>query len=180
MGGALAMNNNFNRAAAPSAPAPAEVPMPERLTEGGMWSFLRSVMSQGIDIRMDYEQGTHAGYEAYSARLDAAAAERAQGLHAEFLAYAALIARAPDLAAEVERLKAEAADNEATMRAAYENACAHRAAVVQELAAERRKVEALRKALNAMLTHMGMDEDEWNKPTFDQARAALAATEGGA
>ena len=95
-------------------------------------------------------------------------------------ANAALIARAPDLAAEVERLKAEAADNEATMRAAYENACAHRAAVVQELAAERRKVEALRKALNAMLTHMGMDEDEWNKPTFDQARAALAATEGGA
>ncbi len=63
--------------------------MPERLTEGGMWSFLRSVMSQGVDIRMDYEQGTHAGYEAYSARLDAAAAERAQGLHAEFLAYAA-------------------------------------------------------------------------------------------
>jgi hypothetical protein len=29
-------------------------------------------------------------------------------------------------------------------------------------------------ALNAMLTHMGMDEDEWNKPTFDQARAAIA------
>jgi regulator of replication initiation timing len=34
--------------------------------------------------------------------------------------------------------------------------------------------EALREALGAMLTHMGMDEDEWNKPTFDQARAALA------
>lgn len=33
-------------------------------------------------------------------------------------------------------------------------------------------------ALNAMLTHMGMDEDEWNKPTFNQARAAIAgATE---
>jgi len=30
-------------------------------------------------------------------------------------------------------------------------------------------------ALNAMLTHMGMDEDEWNKPTFDQARSALSA-----
>jgi len=41
----------------------------------------------------------------------------------------------------------------------------------------RRKVEALREALNAMLTHMGMDEDEWNKPTFDQARAALAASD---
>jgi hypothetical protein len=34
-------------------------------------------------------------------------------------------------------------------------------------------------ALNAMLTHMGMDEDEWNKPTFDKARAAIAAATGG-
>ena len=32
-------------------------------------------------------------------------------------------------------------------------------------------------ALNAMLTHMGMDEDEWNKPTFNQARAAIAKAE---
>lgn len=31
----------------------------------------------------------------------------------------------------------------------------------------------LRSALNAMLTQFGMDEDEWNKPTFDQARRAL-------
>lgn len=38
------------------------------------------------------------------------------------------------------------------------------------LLAERNK---LREALSAMLTHMGMDEDEWNKPTFNQARAAL-------
>lgn len=29
-------------------------------------------------------------------------------------------------------------------------------------------------ALNSMLTHMGMDEDDWNKPTFDQARRAIA------
>ena len=29
-------------------------------------------------------------------------------------------------------------------------------------------------ALNAMLTQFGMDEDEENKPTFDQARAAVA------
>lgn len=29
-------------------------------------------------------------------------------------------------------------------------------------------------ALQAMLTHMGMDEDEWSKPTFDQARRAIA------
>ena len=34
--------------------------------------------------------------------------------------------------------------------------------------------QELLEALNAMLTHMGMDEDEWNKPTFDQARAAIA------
>lgn len=33
-------------------------------------------------------------------------------------------------------------------------------------------------ALNAMLTHMGMDEDEWTKPTFDQARAAIAKATG--
>ena len=37
--------------------------------------------------------------------------------------------------------------------------------------------DKLAEALRAMLTHMGMDEDEWNKPTFDQARAALAALE---
>ena len=49
-----------------------------------------------------------------------------------------------------------------------------------ELEAERDALLAdnarLRSAINAMLTHMGMDEDEWNKPTFDQAREALAAT----
>jgi len=28
-------------------------------------------------------------------------------------------------------------------------------------------------ALNAMLTHMGMDEDEWNRSTFEQARMAV-------
>lgn len=33
-------------------------------------------------------------------------------------------------------------------------------------------------ALNAMLTHMGMDEDEWNRPTFDQARKAVAKAQG--
>ena len=37
--------------------------------------------------------------------------------------------------------------------------------------------DALLSALNAMLLHMGMDEDEWNKPTFDQARAAIAKAE---
>lgn len=37
--------------------------------------------------------------------------------------------------------------------------------------------QQLLSALNAMMTHMGMDEDEWNKPTFDQARAAVSAAE---
>jgi hypothetical protein len=39
---------------------------------------------------------------------------------------------------------------------------------------------ALLEALDAMLTHMGMDEDDWNKPTFDQARSAIAAAKGDA
>lgn len=30
-------------------------------------------------------------------------------------------------------------------------------------------------ALSAMLTEMGMDENEWNKPTFNQARSAIAS-----
>ena len=50
-----------------------------------------------------------------------------------------------------------------------------------EAAAELRRLhevnQELLAALNAMLTHMGMDEDEWNKPTFDQARAAIAKGE---
>lgn len=46
---------------------------------------------------------------------------------------------------------------------------------VEELEDER---SVLLAALNAMLTHMGMDEDEWNKPTFEQARAAIARAEG--
>lgn len=33
-------------------------------------------------------------------------------------------------------------------------------------------------ALNAMITHMGMDEDEYNKSTFDKARAAIAKATG--
>lgn len=42
---------------------------------------------------------------------------------------------------------------------------------------EKDSVQILRSAINAFLTHFGMDEDEFTKPTFDQARAALAATE---
>lgn len=47
-----------------------------------------------------------------------------------------------------------------------------------EAAAELRRLHALCEemgdALSAALTHFGMDEDEWSKPTFDQMRAALA------
>jgi hypothetical protein len=50
------------------------------MTEGELWSWVRSVMCQGADIRADYDAGVHKGYEAYSARLDAAAAERADQL----------------------------------------------------------------------------------------------------
>lgn len=51
----------------------------------------------------------------------------------------------------------------------------------QDLKANARLICAapeLLEALKAMLTHMGMDEDEWNKPTFDQARSAVAKAEG--
>ena len=33
-------------------------------------------------------------------------------------------------------------------------------------------------ALNTMLTEMGMDENEWNKPTYNQARDAIAKATG--
>ena len=49
--------------------------------------------------------------------------------------------------------------------------------LTRELYIEEQKTKKLRSALSAMLTHMGMDEDEWNKPTFDQAREALKETE---
>lgn len=52
------------------------------------------------------------------------------------------------------------------------------ASAILEAGRLRERVRVLEDALRAMLTHMGMDEDEWNKPTFDQARAALAARKG--
>jgi hypothetical protein len=52
------------------------------MTEGELWSWVRSVMSQGADIRLDYDHGTHKTYEHYSMRLDVAAAERADELWA--------------------------------------------------------------------------------------------------
>ena len=52
------------------------------LTEGELWSFVRSVMSHGAVIHQDYMAGKHKTYEHYSARMDAAAAERAEELWA--------------------------------------------------------------------------------------------------
>lgn len=44
------------------------------IDRGSLWSFLRAVMMQGQDIAHDYK---NKGYEEMSARLDAAAGERA-------------------------------------------------------------------------------------------------------
>lgn len=49
----------------------------EALNRGEVWSFMRRVLSQGGDIQIDYQAGKYKGYEEYSARLDAAARERA-------------------------------------------------------------------------------------------------------
>jgi hypothetical protein len=51
----------------------------EPFTRGGLWSFLRSCMTQGQDIALDYRERS---YEEMSARLDAAAAKRADDLMA--------------------------------------------------------------------------------------------------
>ena len=40
---------------------------------------------------------------------------------------------------------------------------------------DREVMQQALEALSAMLTHMGMDEDDWNKPTFDQSRKAESA-----
>lgn len=48
------------------------------LTEGELWSFVRSVMSHGATIHQDYVAGKHKTYEHYSARMDAASAERCE------------------------------------------------------------------------------------------------------
>jgi hypothetical protein len=56
--------------------------LPQPMTEGELWSWVRSVMSQGADIRCDYDNGAHKTYEHYSMRLDVAAAERAEELWA--------------------------------------------------------------------------------------------------
>ena len=60
--------------------ASSKTPNMDAEIKGELWSWVRSVMSQGADIRCDYDQGVHKGYEAYSARLDVAATERAEEL----------------------------------------------------------------------------------------------------
>ena len=40
---------------------------------------------------------------------------------------------------------------------------------------DRELMQQALEALSSMLTHMGMDEDDWNKPTFNQCRKAEAA-----
>jgi len=60
-----------------------------------------------------------------------------------------------------------------TLEQMHAYAAAVSAAKDAEIERLRERVRVLEDALRAMLTHMGMDEDEWNKPTFDQARAAL-------
>ena len=38
-------------------------------------------------------------------------------------------------------------------------------------------INELKSALNMMITYFGMDEDEWNKPVFDNARNRLKEKE---
>lgn len=48
----------------------------ERVNEGELWSFIRTLLSQGCAIQQDYQAGKYETYEHYSARLDEAARER--------------------------------------------------------------------------------------------------------
>jgi len=54
--------------------------MREAVESGKLWSFMRSVLSQGGAIQQDYQAGKYESYEHYSARLDAAARERTDQL----------------------------------------------------------------------------------------------------
>lgn len=58
------------------------------LLEARMWSFVRSVLSQGTSIQQDYMAGKYPTYEHYSARLDEAGRERADGFSAALIAEA--------------------------------------------------------------------------------------------
>lgn len=58
----------------PTPPAVVEV------ADGELWSFLKSVMSQGAAIQQDYAAGNHPTYEHYARRMDIAASERVDEL----------------------------------------------------------------------------------------------------
>jgi FtsZ-binding cell division protein ZapB len=92
-----------------------------------------------------------------------------------------LAEQAATYAIEIMRLQKECRDKDAEIAALLQkySIAQHAADCLEaERDALRERVRVLREALNAMLTHMGMDEDDWNKPTYDQARDALAATKG--
>lgn len=55
----------------------------EKWTERELWSFLRSVLSQGMAIQMDAAAGKYQRSEEVSIRLDAAARERRDQMQAE-------------------------------------------------------------------------------------------------
>jgi hypothetical protein len=53
------------------------MPTPETPTRSfNVWSFCRTLLSQGMAIQQDYETGKYRTYEEVSARLDEAARER--------------------------------------------------------------------------------------------------------
>jgi len=46
------------------------------MDKGELWSFLRSVLSQGSAIQMDYDNKKFESYEHYAIHLDGAARDR--------------------------------------------------------------------------------------------------------
>lgn len=78
----------------------------------------------------------------------------------------------PEAAAELRRLHAE---NERLhqINQSHEMKLSVRGYEIQIADLEAQRGELL-SALKAMLIEMSMDEDEWNAPAFDQARAAVA------
>jgi len=55
----------------------------DRLRKTLSWSFIRTLLSQGMSIQQDYDAGKYKDYEEVSARLDAAARERCAMLEGE-------------------------------------------------------------------------------------------------
>ena len=52
----------------------------QHITDGDLWLFLRSVLTQGADIQQAYAAGKR--YEQYAIRVDGAARERVKQLRA--------------------------------------------------------------------------------------------------